>query len=765
VILLHYICILLVLAGTVIMAVAIRNGLHVNTSVPGEFHRRWSVITMLMVSFLAGYCGFVVMQVFELTSFLELITSLLFFGGALFVLLIINLSRMTIFQLVRNRDQADAANSDLRKKTIELENEIANQARTEKELREAKATLENIFNSSIPICITSTDHEIIDANDAYYRLFDAPRNELDKIMCYDSRPGSTCNTDGCPVKRINQGEKEVVAECTKMDEQGKLYYFIVTARPFRNSSGELVGIVESFQDITLRKSAENLLAMEKERLAITLQSIGDGVITTDLKGNILMLNRVAESLCGWTIEEAMGRPLADIYHLVDFTTRRQIDNPVTRVIKTGKAVSITPGAVLVALDGWERFIADSAAPILDHKGNMFGVVLVFRDISEKRKMESEISKLEKLKAVGLLAGGIAHDFNNLLTAILGNISMAKIAAGTDETVTERLQKAENAIIKAKGLTHQLLTFSRGGEPQKKVLSLDKLLRETVELVLRGSNTFYEFAIREDLRSVEADIDQMVQAINNLAINASQSMPEGGQLSIRAENFQHTDQEQLPMIPGEYVKVSFTDHGDGIPDDHLPFIFDPYFTTKKSGSGLGLSTVYSVVNRHGGYIDVVSTPGEGSTFTFYLPASDKKPSEPAAPPKQVPTGAGRVLVMDDDAAILDVAGVMLTELGYEPSFAHNGQEALALYGTAMEEGRPFNGVILDLTIPGGMGGRQTLSKLRDLDPEVKAIVSSGYSNDQVIANFKDYGFKASVNKPYSISELAFVLRRVLSGVHT
>ena len=752
--------ILMVLIGTIIMAIAIRTGLRVSKSVPAEFHGPWSVITLLMLSFFFGYCGFAILQLLHLERFFELITSLVFLGGALFVLLVINLSRKTIVQLVAGRDAIAVAHNDLLHQTAELKKEVTKQARTERDLREAKGTLENIFNSSIPICITSIDYKIINANAAYYKMFNEPSDRT-TLTCFDSRPGSSCHTDKCPIRLIRGGQDGVMAECTKIDESGRPHYYIVTAQPYRNAAGELIGIVESFQDISLRKSAENLLAMEKERLAITLRSIGDGVITTDLKGNVLILNRVAETLCDWPLEEAAGQPLEEVFHVVDFTTRKRIDNPVQRVIKTGKAVTITPGAVLIARDGWERFIADSAAPILDQKGNLFGVVLVFRDISEKRLLESEISKLEKLRAIGQLAGGIAHDFNNLLTAILGNVSLARISVPPESPAAEKLDRAENAVMKAKGLTQQLLTFAKGGAPQIKTIDLGKILQEGVQFTLRGSNSLFRFEIQDGLWPVLADIDQISQVVNNLIINADQAMPSGGTITVTAANHRHEDGGDLPLEPGSYVRVSFADQGSGIAAEHLPLVFDPYFTTKKTGSGLGLSTVYSIIRRHGGAITVSSTEGSGTTFTFYLPAAEGKPEEEREIPRDVLKGTGRVLVMDDDESIRDLLKLMLAELGYTPVFTANGQEALAAYATARQEGNPFACVILDLTIPGGMGGRETVVKLAELDTKVKAIVSSGYSSDPVVANFWDYGFKAAVNKPYRLDELSRVLHQVLA----
>ncbi|GBE13531.1 blue-light-activated protein [bacterium BMS3Bbin14] len=758
-VILHYLSISLVCIGALTMAIAIWTSLKINKTVAPELRGKWSLVTRFMGFFLVGYCAFIVIKLTGVDYFLELITTLIFLCGALFVLLIINLSRETIDQLDRNRTVIASVNENLRATTLDLAEKIEERIQTEEELRQSKTIIENIFNSSIPICITSINYEIIRANDAYYALFKGTGAGGGKRFCYDSRPGAACHTEDCPIKQIVAGKDQVVDDYLKIDESGKKNYFIITSKPFRNAANELIGIVESFQNITLRKIAEDSLAMEKERLAITLQSIGDGVITTDLNGDIQLLNRVAEDLTGWSYNEAVGQPLEEVFHIVNYATRKRLENPVSEVIASGQTVNIIPGTVLIARDGWERFIADSAAPIFSSKSKILGVVLVFRDISEKRKMESEITKLDKLKSIGLLAGGIAHDFNNLLAAILGNISLARITAGSGSAVDERLVKAEKAVMKAKGLTQQLLTFAKGGAPVKKIISIEKLLRESVIFALRGSNTKYQFEIKPNLRSVEADGGQISQAVNNLIINADQAMPTGGTITIAAENCTLRPHNIVSLPPGDYVKVAIRDKGVGIAEKHLPLIFDPYFTTKEAGSGLGLATVYSIVNRHGGAIEVSSQENIGTTFTMYLPASAQQTASEKHAHKAIHKGSGNILVMDDDQDVCEVAGMMLTELGYAVAFARDGQEAVRLYQEAMKDRHPFDYVILDLTVPGGMGGEETIKELRKIDPEVKAIVSSGYSSSPIMANFREYGFTAVAVKPYNIVELSRIFHEI------
>ena len=513
-------------------------------------------------------------------------------------------------------------------------------------------------------------------------------------------------------------------------------------------------------EISERKLAEEFLAAEKEQLSVTLRSIGDGVITTDTEGQIVLINKVAETLTGWTMEEAVGNPLHTVFHIINEKTRLPCENPVSKVLTGGTIVGLGNDTVLISRDGNERIIADSGAPIRDLNSKIIGVVLVFRDITEKQKMEQELLKAQKLESLGILAGGIAHDFNNILTAILTNVTLAK-AYTADERTVQKLSTVEKAIQQAKDLTQQLLTFSRGGAPIRKTTTIGDLIRDTAGFALRGSNVRCRFSIPHNLWSVNIDEGQISQVINNLIINADQAMPEGGILDIHAENIRITGPRQAPLPPGAYIAISIKDQGVGIPEQHIDKVFDPYFTTKHKGIGLGLATTYSIIKHHNGHISVESPPGEGATFTIWLPASGGEQSVEKETPLVPLKGKGNLLVMDDEDIILEAAGDVLEYLGYSVVCARNGKEALAAYALAMEEGNPFDAVIMDLTIPGGLGGKETIQKLIDIDPDVVAIVSSGYSNDPVMANFREYGFKGIVTKPYTIEELSKVLYTVLS----
>ncbi len=385
------------------------------------------------------------------------------------------------------------------------------------------------------------------------------------------------------------------------------------------------------------------------------------------------------------------------------------------------------------------------------------------DITDRRTMEEDLLKAKKLESVGLLAGGIAHDFNNLLVGILSNIELAKMKVINDSGAYERLTEAEQAAYRAKELTLQLLTFAKGGAPVKTVLAPGDLVREAVRLSLRGSNVKSDFFIPEDLWPVEADEGQLSQVINNVVLNADQAMPEGGTITVACENVVLGPSKVISLKEGKYVKVMIEDHGIGIAREHLSKIFDPYFTTKRRGSGLGLSTAYSIVKKHDGMIVAESELGKGSRLQIYLPASEKKIQKKAVANEILSRGKGRILIMDDDDIVRDSCRAILKELGYEVALACDGTEAINAYRTAKEAGQPYHAVIMDLTVPGGLGGKETIQRLLEFDPGVKAIVSSGYSNDPVIAQYADYGFKGVVTKPYRIKALSEAVRAVLNQV--
>ena len=407
-------------------------------------------------------------------------------------------------------------------------------------------------------------------------------------------------------------------------------------------------------------------------------------------------------------------------------------------------------------DGSYRWILAQGSVLKDESGKPARMLGSHIDITERKRMEDELQKTHKLESLGVLAGGIAHDFNNILSTILGNISMARELTDTEDEISGLLIDAEEASKNARKLTRQLLTFAKGGVPLKEVTSMNRIIKETISVMTRGSEYNCEFSIDENLWPVEIDAGQITQAINNIAVNSRQAMPDGGMISVSAGNLM-VSENHLPLNSGKYIRISIRDQGSGIPEKYLSRIFDPYFTTKQNASGLGLATAYSIINKHGGLLTAESQHGMGAAFHIYLPASDKEIS--IKEETRIVMGHGNVLVMDDEADLLKIYGKILERLGYKPEYTSDGAEAVLMYKAAMEQGNPYDIVILDLTIPGGMGGEETIKKLLEIDPDVKAIVSSGYSDDEVMANFREYGFKGMMQKPFDIKTLSIVMKDV------
>ena len=539
--------------------------------------------------------------------------------------------------------------------------------------------------------------------------------------------------------------------------EGKIFSFMVAPFP------DIDSVYLYGRDITQQKLAEDELAAEKERLATTLRSIGDGVITTDTKGKVVLLNKMAENLTGYLQEEAEGKYLPEIFNIINEKTRQPCKNPVHRVLQTGEIIEISHQTVLIARDRTELLISDSAAPIRDKECKIIGVVLVFQDITVRKVLEAELSRAQKLDSLGVLAGGIAHDFNNILTGVLGNISLIKLSTNKKNPLLNRLQEAEKAALRARDLTQQLLTFGRGGAPIRISASLADLITDSATFALRGSNVKCEFLFSpEEISPVEIDPGQMSQVINNLVINSDQSMSEGGTIRIELENFCNDPHILKSLAKGNYVKLVISDEGIGIPNHLLGKVFDPYFTTRQKGNGLGLAICYSIIKNHDGMISVESEHGKGTKFIIYLPATFKPLKLRKQNLEKSPcVGKGKILFMDDEDLIRDVVSEMLPKLGYDFLIVKDGNEAIENYVKAEQRGKPFDAVIMDLTIPGGMGGKEAVKKVLGINPEARVIVASGYSNDPIMANYEAYGFCDRIIKPFRIQEFSEVLKNVLS----
>ena len=381
-------------------------------------------------------------------------------------------------------------------------------------------------------------------------------------------------------------------------------------------------------------------------------------------------------------------------------------------------------------------------------------------MAERQRMEDELLKVRKIESVGVFAAGIAHDFNNLLTGILGYISLAQVVAKMDTKVIAYLSEAEQACQRATALTQQLLTFAKGGAPVRYTVSLVEILKESVGFALRGANVRGDIQIAADLWPVDVDAGQINQVIHNIVLNAVQAMPGGGTIEVRADNIGFEAGAPFPLTEGQYIKITVQDYGCGIPKEVLANIFDPYFTTKAEGSGLGLTTAYAIVTKHDGYITVTSEVGMGTTVLIYLPASQQALVSAQTQPHIPLSGSGRILVMDDEEMIRGLLRALLETLGYTVECVQDGAEAVAVYQRAQAAGQPFATVILDYTMPGGMGGLETLNRLRAIDPQVKALISSGYANNPVMADWAYYGFSGVVAKPYTMAQLQEALHNVL-----
>jgi PAS domain S-box-containing protein len=505
------------------------------------------------------------------------------------------------------------------------------------------------------------------------------------------------------------------------------------------------------------RESEARLRESEQKYRHLVENIPGVVFTGYLDCSVDFYDDKIKALTGYTREEfaARRRKWREIIHPEDLAGARQAFLQALKT--TGQylreyRIRTRSGEIL--------WVQERSRIVLTPAGEVAYVTGVFFDITEHKRLKEERLRMDKLESLGVLAGGIAHDFNNLLTAMLGNINLASLTPGLPQTVRERLAAAEQACSQAQALSQQLLTFARGGAPIKRVVFLPPLIRDAANLALAGSRARAEFFLPQDLWTAEVDATQLSQVLHNILLNADQAMPGGGDIMVAAENVTLGEQSQLPLPPGPYVKISISDHGTGIDPKYLGKIFDPYFTTKQKGSGLGLATAFSIVKKHGGHLTAASTLGKGATFTLYLPAAQKpvvREPEPAVAPVN---GQGKILVMDDDPLVREVAGRMLNHLGYEVEEAADGTSALEKYRRAQTEGRPFDAVILDLTVAGGMGGMETIAHLRALTPHPIALVSSGYADDPILTRFTDYGFQGVIKKPYRLKDMAAALAAAL-----
>jgi len=507
-----------------------------------------------------------------------------------------------------------------------------------------------------------------------------------------------------------------------------------------------------------RKKTEDALRDSEQLYRAIVENAYDLIIEINSQGTCNYVSPNCEAVLGYDSTDMLGKSFFDFVYPEERQT-------LTESFHThiGSLQEIDMTCRLQNKQGEWRWFESHIHPFRTSMGTVKGVI-VTRDITEQKRVEEERLRATKLESVGLLAGGIAHDFNNILTSVFANIGLAKMItakdASSNPSVVERLSAAEKACLRARDLTKQLLTFAKGGAPVKSTTSIASIIGDTVEFALRGSSVRCCLQIPEHVWPVVVDEGQISQVLQNLVINAEQAMPEGGVIEVTVENDSILSPSDLPLKPGNYVRVTVKDQGIGVPQDHLSKIFDPYFTTKQKGSGLGLATTYSIIKRHEGHITVSSALGKGTCFTLYLPASSMKETSRDETPNELICGKGRILVMDDEDEIQEVLGKMLEHLGFDVDFASEGEKALSDYTDAFQQGSPYVATILDLTIPGGMGGKETLRQIKALHPEAAVIVSSGYSNDPVMGRFHEFGFSGVIAKPYNLLDLSKVLSQIL-----
>ncbi len=653
--------------------------------------------------------------------------------------------------------------------------DVTERKRAEETLRRERDLMRRITETSpAGITVVNGQGEITFANTRAQELLGLTRDEI-ALRGYNAPEWHITDLDGnefceadLPFRRVMSTGEPVfdIRHAIECPKRGRIL-LAINGVPLIDESGQVDGGVFAVEDITDRIRVEEALRKSEERYQELYDSAPDMYFTLAPDGTVLSVNRSGAEQLGYTTDELIGRPVWAVVHEEDLDkVRKHAERLFAEKLPQSELDSRK-----VRKDGSILWVYARTRLVLDENDRPRELRVVCRDITERKRSEEQSVRSQKLEALGTLAGGIAHDFNNLLTGILGNISLAKLGPKLEPESYELLEEAERASMRAKQLTNQLLTFAKGGAPVKRPLAVANLIKEATHFALRGSNVGCELVIAADLWPANVDEGQLNQAIHNLVINAQQAMPEGGTIRVRAENVPASQVRDIPLKPDKYIAISIEDHGIGIPKGHLQNIFDPYFSTKEKGRGLGLAVTRSIIEKHGGHIEVESTPGVGTTFTIYLPAAEirrfegSRAGDAKRAEEKGPQDRKRLLVMDDEEMVGRISRQIMGYLGYSVALARDGVEAVELYKKAIESGEPYDAVILDLTVPGGMGGKEAIKRLLDIDPGVKGIVSSGYSNDPVMANFAAHGFRGVIAKPYEIEDLRDTLQRVITGEDT
>ena len=668
--------------------------------------------------------------------------------------------------IVERTIQLSEANDNLQTINEELVREIEERKRTEEALKESEFFFkESQRSASIGSYKTEFITGFWESSEVLDNIFGIDKNYTRSVQGWLDivHPDDRDTLDQYLRKEVITERKHFSKEyriIRKNDGETRWVYGL--GEPKFDCSGNILSLIGTIQDITERKLVELNLAQalaEAQRFREAMDHFPAYVFMKDPDFRYVYANQPTLELFGCSAEELPGSCDSRFFPTSTAQRLREVDTRALAGEHTAEEIEV------VHADGSRRVYWEVKTPIYADKERslIWGICGISTDITERKEHENEQLKIDKLESLGILAGGIAHDFNNILTGIKGNISFAQMFLDATHKSYKPLLEAEKATVRAGELAHQLLTFARGGEPVKKVVSIKHLAHETVSLALHGSNVKGCIDIPDSIHAIEADEGQLSQVFHNIIINATQAMPGGGTLTVTAQNEMLTDKTAQTLPQGSYIRLTFVDQGCGIPDDDLKRIFDPYFTTKSAGNGLGLSSANSIVNRHGGHIGVSSETGKGTTFTIYLPSIGESypeyQSDTATQTAGYHTG-GSILVMDDDEMIRDMTTEMLGFLGYQVTTCETGAEAITQYKAGKESGAPFSAVIMDLTIPGGMGGKEAAKHVLAIDPKACLIVSSGYSNDPIMSDYRAYGFNGAVEKPYNINELGQLLSSLL-----
>ena len=581
-------------------------------------------------------------------------------------------------------------------------------------------------------------------NGSSCRMFGFERKEFLSLTIDHIHPAEYWENVQAAFASMQRGEIKMATSVPCRRKNGSTFWAdISSARVTIDGTPCLVGF---FSDTTDKKAARDSNAEAQALLASVFNAVPDILGIQDMQHGMVRYNEAGYRFLQTDTDGIRGKRC---YELIG---RKQpcVQCATSETYRTQK-----PAQLEKFVDSLGIWLDVRSYPIFDPEGNLRGIVEHLRDITRQKHAEAELVRTEKLASLAILAGGIAHDFNNLLGGIYGNLEMARTASLNPEA-SAFLDASLKTMNRAKGLTQQLLTFAKGGAPIRKAAGLDGFLNETVNFALSGSRLSCAIDIEAGLWACEYDASQLGQVVDNILINAQQAMPMGGAIEVTARNVMVGANESTALAAGRYVRISFRDHGVGIPGDLLEKIFDPFFTTKQQGSGLGLATSFSIIKQHGGTIAVESELGKGSVFTVYLPAC-AAPAESEHPAAAEPAcQAGRILVMDDEEILRETISAMLQHHGYETTLAANGAEALRLFAASAESGAPFAAVIVDLTVPGGMGGREVVAEIRKRDKDIPVFVASGYTDDPILAQPQEYGFTASITKPFTRKDLIAII---------